>query len=505
MKNQKGISTLIGIIIIAIAAAVFFGGIFVYQYLAAKTQTIVSVQQNPMTGWKTYTNNQYGFEFEYPSDWKLSEYPPYGIVALDKNRVPTDSEYNSVRDESEPGTLTFHLKNSEYAIKAVGKSINVNIGQNNSIQAAEIKDPGPISPDNPFWANRGLTTYIIRPGQPQNQILINYVYSVSDTQYDQTVSQILQSMKLNETAGWNTYNNFGIEFQYPQNWGMPQENISGLGQESISFDFNPSDYQPFSVYTQKDIDPQTGGIKNETFDQMVNRWLANNKNIYLVKNISAGGLSGKELFYNSAVTGKPYHLEADFPLSNGFYVSLSADLASAPQDVFEKIVSTLKIDGNTQVKTDPATGMLIYKNSEMTFEYPEKFNTDYASLTLQTIISNPGDSKIGSSGCYILNDPVPKESHVTINNTQFCLSTGGDVGAGQLYNDYYYTVLKNGKYYTIGYAVHTSNGCGVYKNADDINAPGNEKYKECLDFGKNYDSIVMKPIQDSIATLKFTN
>ena len=46
---------------------------------------------------------------------------------------------------------------------------------------------------------------------------------------------------------------------------------------------------------------------------------------------------------------------------------------------------------------------------------------------------------------------------------------------------------------------------GVYKNDNDINAPSNSKYRECLDFNNNYDGLVIKPIQDSIATFKFTN
>jgi len=312
----------------------------------------------------------------------------------------------------------------------------------------------------------------------------------------QTTGQIL---------GWNTYKNFGIEFQYPKDWGTPQESISSLGQESIGFNFNSSNTQSFSVYTQQDLNPQTGGIENETFDQMISRFVSNDKYIYLVKDISTNGVNGKELFYNSAVTGKPYHSEVYFPFNNGFYLSFGADLASVPQDVFDKIISTFKLDAASVVKTDPATSMLIYRNSDMEFEYPEKLNTDYASLNLQTMILNPGDSKIDSNNCYIVQTESGNAigSPITINNVKFCLTTGSDVGAGQLYRSYYYTALKNGKYYVIGYVVHTSNACGGYENSPDVNAPGNEKYKACMEFQKNYNTIALKPIQDSIATFKF--
>jgi len=73
MKNQKGISSLTGIVIVVAVAVVAIGGIFTYQYFT--TPTIGSPVQNQQVteGWKTYTNNEYGFEFDYPKEWKISE------------------------------------------------------------------------------------------------------------------------------------------------------------------------------------------------------------------------------------------------------------------------------------------------------------------------------------------------------------------------------------------------------------------------------------------------
>jgi len=56
------ISTLTGIIIIIVAIAILFGGVFAYQYFLAKKLT------DQIAGWKTYTNSQYGFEIKYPSN-----------------------------------------------------------------------------------------------------------------------------------------------------------------------------------------------------------------------------------------------------------------------------------------------------------------------------------------------------------------------------------------------------------------------------------------------------
>jgi hypothetical protein len=65
--------------------------------------------------------------------------------------------------------------------------------------------------------------------------------------------------------------------------------------------------------------------------------------------------------------------------------------------------------------------------------------------------------------------------------------------------------IRSGNAYTIDYLVQTSNGCGAYQNSSDPNSPGNTKYNECLNAHKNFDTTVVKPIQDSIATFAFTN
>ena len=49
MQRQKGVSTLIGIIIIVAAAVVLFGGVFAYQYFSLKQTKFLTVSPLPST------------------------------------------------------------------------------------------------------------------------------------------------------------------------------------------------------------------------------------------------------------------------------------------------------------------------------------------------------------------------------------------------------------------------------------------------------------------------
>ena len=125
MQKQKGISTLIGIIIIIAVAVVAFGGVFGYQYLIQQKgePAIIESNQNivgndrdahgcigsagytwcevkqkclrtweeacvvdQIAGWKTYRNDEYGFEYPISGnvktgyDWAPEFWPPQVII-----------------------------------------------------------------------------------------------------------------------------------------------------------------------------------------------------------------------------------------------------------------------------------------------------------------------------------------------------------------------------------------------------------------------------------------
>lgn len=108
--GQRGISTLVGIIIIVIVAVILFGGVFAYQYFTKSQNPISNAQPNPNSqdasvpagntetnsspaqnqqateGWKTYRNDEYGFEFRYPSNFNIDEKNENGITLSDYER-----------------------------------------------------------------------------------------------------------------------------------------------------------------------------------------------------------------------------------------------------------------------------------------------------------------------------------------------------------------------------------------------------------------------------------
>jgi len=106
MQKQKGkISTLVGVTIIVAVAVVLFGGVFAYQYFAKQnfetvqpvaqnqTQTETQTATDETADWKTYINDEYGFEFKYPAGFFDKFYGPSEDEC--SNRHPDIQKYST--------------------------------------------------------------------------------------------------------------------------------------------------------------------------------------------------------------------------------------------------------------------------------------------------------------------------------------------------------------------------------------------------------------------------
>jgi len=68
-KQSRQIPSWIGFVIIIAFAVIVSGGVFAYQYFFIPGEkNNIETPTDQTAGWKTYTNNEYGFEFKYPED-----------------------------------------------------------------------------------------------------------------------------------------------------------------------------------------------------------------------------------------------------------------------------------------------------------------------------------------------------------------------------------------------------------------------------------------------------
>lgn len=163
----------------------------------------------------------------------------------------------------------------------------------------------------------------------------------------------------------------------------------------------------------------------------------------------------------------------------------------------QPVVQTDQIDQTAGWKTytDAVNGI--------TFQYPNKFNSDYIALHQKpfVIVNSKSGGSIDENGCLVTINDIPTDSGTptifTSGNLSFCISHSSSGAAGTFYDTYYYTTYEQGKYYTFEFVVSRVD-CGVYGDA------ANAKFKACTNDENDYGFIVSKPIQQSVSTFKFT-
>ena len=307
---------------------------------------------------------------------------------------------------------------------------------------------------------------------------------------------------------------FGVTFQYDSQTGVDLEGNTAYIYSLQSKDTHTGDYiqvlnknslDSLSNAIKKSIDlPPYCGVRTDTHSN----FSVQGGNVITASVFSPGGVQvGTNHCDPYEDSGSPGFFFEDTTHPQYFYfIRGGSGFGGIPGTI--DWVGTLHVATTTTTISPQIPGWQTYDNFGIRFEYPEKFNTDYATLNVRTSVEKVDTTKLDSNGCYPAINAAGKQSPDTlrtINGIKFCFTTSGDVGAGQLYTDYNYMTVRNGNAYTVDYSVHTSNGCGVYQNDNDINSPDNLRYRECLDFGKNYNTLVTQPIQKSIGTLTFTN
>ena len=77
--SQKAFSKMLILIVVGVIA---IGGVFAYKYSYQPSKQITLSPQNQIANWKTYQNEEYGFEIKYPDSWYEKHYYPSDVVEL---------------------------------------------------------------------------------------------------------------------------------------------------------------------------------------------------------------------------------------------------------------------------------------------------------------------------------------------------------------------------------------------------------------------------------------
>jgi hypothetical protein len=154
--------------------------------------------------------------------------------------------------------------------------------------------------------------------------------------------------------------------------------------------------------------------------------------------------------------------------------------------------------------TDQTVGWKTYLDdvNGVQLKYPETFSG--ATWQVQdwpptVVVSDISSNVVMGCGQDISSGiEISGPEDVMLNNMNFKLYRGGDVGAGQLYTDYCYALDANNKHYTINFLIHSTNGCG-----DGNCGPycGTENEQACKNFDMQKE--VVQPMENMVSTLKF--
>lgn len=219
MTKQKGV---INIVLLMIVVAVV--GALVYVVAKRKSPAPTPpASKDDTVNWKTYSNQEYGFEFKYPGEWQLRIEQEGGL----QKALPLGIKFDTgtsldLRIEADYHTF-------DYAESHVGFDGQKNIG-GKTVYFVNITG-GTV-----YWLkgtdNRAFSLAAKYPSSETPEVVYNIISTFQFTKTDQT-------------AGWKTYVNakYGFEIKYPS--GLVAETVEGSSnfeKSYLSVDIGTADY-----------------------------------------------------------------------------------------------------------------------------------------------------------------------------------------------------------------------------------------------------------------------
>lgn len=224
-KHTRLILLIVAVFLVGILAI----GYFWYQNkqtpVPVKSQNLtVASSTNEFADWKTYTNEEYGFEFKYPNDW---------ILEADRDGVSLDSPENFRNPNRRIEILIAYDKNlNNLNAKQYYDGVNGIKAFDNPTEDREV-----IVGNQKAYELYPTTGEF--PGElviiPKEQIFIRFDTVLIKENTDVVLSQILSTFKFISTStkainttNWKTYRNdkYKFEVKYPtntnylENWGV---------------------------------------------------------------------------------------------------------------------------------------------------------------------------------------------------------------------------------------------------------------------------------------------
>ncbi len=234
------------LILIFLAIIGSFSYLFYLQYnynpmCVSDCSSIVVPDFDETSDWKTYRNEEYGFEFKYPSNWvKLDNYQtdPDLITIVSSNE--SADNVSKCYEGCGPDLWFYHYKN-------IDLEKYINDPGNLLFNPKKIKIDGQTAYEVDEAGFSSYYAVLVQKGNDVYKILgYNNQLSLSSNTIE---SQILSTFKFidkTDTSTWKTYRNevYGYEFKYPNgsyvesnNGNIRIQNYNGYRQGLASGEF----------------------------------------------------------------------------------------------------------------------------------------------------------------------------------------------------------------------------------------------------------------------------
>lgn len=204
MNNQKGLAP---IIIILVLTVIIGGGVFAWQKFGTPKQELKQESKDETANWKTYTNDEYGFEFKYPKDFFSPHHQlKTEIIQCDYDNLANNCSTEMISINDKP----FCLEKKDGAAagtKYTTYNYTTVIDKECFIVSFTVPYPNCSNlPDDEEAYNKCKLDNEITKPEIINKILSTFKFTSTST---------------DEKTNWETYRNeeYRFEIKYPKIWG----------------------------------------------------------------------------------------------------------------------------------------------------------------------------------------------------------------------------------------------------------------------------------------------